>query len=71
MRPNMYVLLQRAIEEGAGYGLRHTAKYSDSEDVREFVDTAAIDGVVDAIMLALTEIFTFDEDEISGLGLPN
>ena len=65
MRPKTYALLERAVEEGAAYGLRHAAKYVDSEDVREFVDTTAIEGVVDAVMNAVTEVFSFDDEEVS------
>ena len=55
MRPNYYVIIDRAVEEGVLYGWNRAHKHEETptpEAVREAIASAVID--------AICEVFTFD-----------
>jgi hypothetical protein len=57
MRPNTRAILQRAIEEGAAYGVRRAFKYSENpseDDIAGRVEMAVMD--------AVDELFCFDSE---------
>ena len=54
MRPNTYVILQRAVEEGALLGYRRAFKKVENP-TEEFI----VESLTDAIMLTVSEVFEF------------
>ena len=54
MKPNTYVILQRAVEEGALLGYRRAFKRVENPTEEQIVD--AITG---AVMLTVSEVFDF------------
>jgi len=54
MKPNTYVILQRAVEEGALLGYRRAFKHIENPTEEQMVDAIA-----DAIMLTVSEVFDF------------
>jgi hypothetical protein len=54
MKPNTYVILQRAVEEGAVLGYRRAFKHIENPTEEQMVDA-----ITDAIMLTVSEVFDF------------
>jgi len=54
MKPNTYVILQRAVEEGALLGYRRAFKHIENPTEEQMVDA-----ITDAIMLTVSEVFDF------------
>ncbi len=54
MKPNTYVILQRAVEEGALLGYRRAFKRVENP-TEEFI----VEALTDAIMLSVREVFNF------------
>lgn len=57
MKPNIYKVLSRAVEDGASYAWNvRIFKYTEEPS-----DDAAIQCIYDAIMSEICEVFEFDE----------
>ena len=54
MKPNTYVILQRAVEEGALLGYRRAFKRVENP-----TEDAIVDAITDAVMLTVSEVFDF------------
>jgi len=54
MIPNTYVILQRAVEEGALLGYRRAFKRVENPTEEQIVET-----ITDAVMLSVSEVFDF------------
>ena len=54
MKPNTYVILQRAVEEGALLGYRRAFKKVENP-TEEFI----VEVLTDAVMLSISEVFDF------------
>lgn len=54
MKPNTYVILERAVEEGALLGYRRAFKHVENPS-----EEAIVQAIVDAVMLSASEVFTF------------
>jgi hypothetical protein len=54
MKPNTYVILQRAVEEGALLGYRRAFKRIENPTEEQIVEA-----LTDAIMLSVSEVFDF------------
>ena len=54
MRPNTYVILQRAVEEGALLGYRRAFKRVENPTEEQIVEA-----LTDAIMMSVSEVFDF------------
>jgi hypothetical protein len=54
MKPNTYVILQRAVEEGALLGYRRAFKRVENPTEEQIVEA-----LTDAIMLTVSEVFEF------------
>ena len=54
MKPNTYVILQRAVEEGALLGYRRAFKHVENP-----TEDAIVEAITDAIMLTVSEVFDF------------
>jgi len=54
MRPNTYVILQRAVEEGALLGYRRAFKRVENPTEDQIVEA-----LTDAVMLTISEVFDF------------
>jgi hypothetical protein len=54
MKPNTYVILQRAVEEGALLGYRRAFKRVENPTEDQIVDV-----ITDAVMLTVSEVFDF------------
>jgi hypothetical protein len=54
MKPNTYVILQRAVEEGALLGYRRAFKRVENPTEEQIVDA-----ITDAVMLTVSEVFDF------------
>ena len=59
---NAYAILQRAVEEGIGYGLRRVTKYRE-EPIGEELERALAAHVESAVMSALCEVLNFGDDQ--------
>jgi hypothetical protein len=57
MRPKIRVILEKAIEEGVRYGYSRAYKHNDDPS-----DGAVIEAIEDAVMSAIDDYFTFDEE---------
>ncbi len=57
MRPRTYSILERAVEEGALAGYRRAHKHNDNPSAEDIAVA-----VKDAVMLAICEVFEFDND---------
>lgn len=57
MKPNTYVILERAVEEGALMGYRRAFKHNENPS-----EEAIVQAVVDAVMLSVSEVFVFTND---------
>ena len=57
MKPNTYVILERAVEEGALMGYRRAFKHNENPS-----EDAIVQAVVDAVMLSVSEVFVFTND---------
>lgn len=56
MKPNTYVILERAVEEGTLLGYRRAFKHNDNPS-----EGAIVDAIRDAIMLTVSEVFVFED----------
>jgi hypothetical protein len=54
MKPNTYVILNRAVEEGALIGYLRAFKHVENPS-----EEAIVDSIVDGVMLAVSEVFDF------------
>ena len=54
MKPNTYVILQRAVEEGALLGYQRAFKRVENPTEEQIVEA-----LTDAIMLSVSEVFEF------------
>ena len=54
MRPNIYVILQRAVESGSILGYRRAFKRVENPTEEFIVET-----ITDAVMLSVSEVFDF------------
>ena len=54
MKPNTYLILQRAVEEGALLGYRRAFKRVENPTEEQIVEA-----LTDAIMLSISEVFAF------------
>jgi hypothetical protein len=55
MKPNTYVILERAVEEGARLGYRRAFKHNENPS-----EGAIVDAIAEAIMLTISEVFVFE-----------
>jgi hypothetical protein len=55
MKPNYYVILERAVESGALLGYRRAFKHNENPS-----EGVIVDAITDAIMLSISEVFTFE-----------
>jgi hypothetical protein len=56
MKPNTYVILERAVEEGARLGYRRAFKHVENPS-----EGAIVDAIVQGVMLTVSEVFVFDD----------
>jgi hypothetical protein len=61
MKPNTYVILQRAVEEGALLGYRRAFKRVENPTEEQIVDA-----ITDAVMLTVSEVFDFSHQSGDG-----
>ena len=59
MKPNTYVILQRAVEEGALLGYRRAFKHVENP-----TEDAIVEAITDAIMLTVSEVFDFSHQSV-------
>lgn len=57
MRPNTYVILERAVESGALLGYKRAFKHNENPS-----EGAIVDAITDAIMLTISEVFVFENE---------
>jgi len=60
MKPNTYVIMERAVEEGARLGYRRAFKHTENPTEEAIVQT-----ITDAVMLSVSEVFTFPQQSDS------
>jgi len=60
MQPKIRVILEKAIEEGVRYGYSRAYKHNDDPS-----DGTVIEAIENAVMSAIYEYFTFDDEEFS------
>jgi hypothetical protein len=58
MKPKFYVILEQAIEEGVRSGWHRAHKHVENPQ-----EASIKEAIEDAVMSAIHEYFTFDEDE--------
>jgi hypothetical protein len=56
MKPNTYVILERAVEEGARLGYRRAFKHVENPS-----EEAIVEAIVDGVMLTVSEVFSFSD----------
>ncbi len=56
MKPNTYVIMERAVEEGALMGYRRAFKHTETP-----TENAIVQSIVDNVMLSVSEVFVFQE----------
>jgi hypothetical protein len=56
MKPNTYVILERAVEEGALLGYRRAFKHVENPS-----EGAIVDAITEAVMLSVSEVFMFSD----------
>ncbi len=56
MIPKTYAILERAVEEGVLLGYRRAFKHTDNPS-----ESAIADAITDAVMLTITDVFSFPE----------
>lgn len=56
MKPNTYVIMERAVEEGTRLGYRRAFKHNENP-----TEGAIVDAITEAIMLTVSEVFVFQE----------
>jgi hypothetical protein len=56
MKANTYLILERAVQEGALMGYRRAFKY-----VQDPSEEAIVEAIVDGVMLTVSEVFVFDD----------
>lgn len=59
MRLRAYSVVQRAVEEGVGYGIGRLWKHYDGEAMPEDYMRERAEAIMDAVMGALCEVFDF------------
>lgn len=59
MKPRTYSILSDAVEEGARLGVKRAYKHNDAP-----TDEQIAGNVANAIMLCITERFSFDDNEL-------
>jgi len=57
MKPKVYEILSRAVEEGVAHGLQRAYKHDDNP-----TEAAILLAVRDEVMSAICEVFTFGDD---------
>ena len=57
MKPKTYVILERAVEEGARLGYNRAFKHNENPS-----EEAIVESVVDGVMLSISEVFAFNDD---------
>lgn len=58
MKPKIYAILERAIEEGVSYAWRNRVfKYEDNPSEEVVIET-----ITNSIMLSIDEVFDFEEE---------
>ena len=60
MRVRAYPVVQRAVEEGVGYGIRRLWKHYDGDAMPEAYMRERAEAIADAVLDALCEIIEFD-----------
>lgn len=60
MRPKTYKILDDAVSAGVGYGIQRAFKHTDSP-TQEAIELE----VARAVMGAISEVFTFTEEELT------
>jgi hypothetical protein len=60
MKPNWYILITRAVEEGVERGYTRAHKHVDKPDKQLLKDT-----IIEAVMLEICEIVNFEPDNDS------
>lgn len=60
MKPKLHVILEMAIEQGVARGYRRSFKHNDSP-----LEEAILQSIEDHVMSAITEYFTFEDDDFS------
>lgn len=58
MRPRLYAIVQRAIEEGVARGYTRAHKHTDAPERGELLDTQ-----VDAVLECLGEVLAWDPED--------
>jgi hypothetical protein len=56
MKPNTYVILERAVEEGARLGYRRAFKHVENPS-----EEAIVEAIVNGVMLTVSEVFMFSD----------
>jgi hypothetical protein len=56
MKPNTYVIMERAVEEGARLGYRRAFKHVENPS-----EEAIVEAIVDGVMLTVSEVFMFSD----------
>jgi hypothetical protein len=56
MKPNTYVILERAVEEGARLGYRRAFKHVENPS-----EEAIVEAIVNGVMLTVSEVFVFND----------
>jgi hypothetical protein len=56
MKPNTYVILERAVEEGARLGYRRAFKHVENPS-----EEAIVEAITEAVMLSVSEVFMFSD----------
>jgi hypothetical protein len=56
MKPNTYVIMERAVEEGARLGYRRAFKHVENPS-----EEAIVEAIVDGVMLTVSEVFVFSD----------
>lgn len=59
MKPRTYSILSDAVEEGALLGVKRAYKHNDAP-----TDEQIADSITTAVMLCITERFSFDDNEL-------
>ena len=58
MIPKTYIILERAVEEGARLGYRRAFKHVENPS-----EEAIVEAIVDGVMLTVSEVFDFPEQK--------
>jgi len=58
MKPNTYVILERAVEEGARLGYQRAFKHVENPS-----EEAIVESIVNGVMISVSEVFEFSEQK--------